>query len=63
MLELDVKASREKINELSEGIRNAVESVTNIDMIIQSTKDDLEKAKRLKERAEYAKYINLVHIY
>lgn len=55
MLQLDVKASREEINNLSERIRNAVESVTNIDLIIQSTKDDLEKAKRLKERAEMAK--------
>lgn len=57
VFKLDVKASREEINNLSDRIRNAVDSVTNIDLIIQSTKGDSEKAKALKKRAEYAKYV------
>lgn len=57
VLKLNVNASREEINDLSKRIKDAVESVTNIDMIIQATKDDLQKAKSLKERAELAKYV------
>lgn len=53
---MNVKASREEINDLSDRIRNAVESVTNIDLIIKATKDDLKTAQDLKERAEIAKY-------
>lgn len=51
-LELDP----EGIKDLAMRIQQVVASLVNVDDIIETTKDDLERVKQLKERANRAKY-------
>lgn len=51
----------EQIDELAEGIRDSIASLTDIDQIIRETHGDLNLAKSLKARADYAAYV--LHIF
>lgn len=55
ILKKDIKSSPNQIKDLAEKIRKAVQALTNIDPIIEETRDDLEKVKQLKEDADNAK--------
>lgn len=44
----------EQIDELAEGIRNSVATLTDIEQILRETEGDLSQAKSLKERADIA---------
>ncbi|ODN04402.1 Laminin subunit beta-1 [Orchesella cincta] len=44
----------EQIDELNEGIKTSVAALTDIEQILRETEDDLNMAKQLKERADYA---------
>lgn len=50
-LELDP----EEIKDLADRIDKVVSSLVNVDTIIDNTKDDLDKVKALKDRANNAK--------
>lgn len=55
VLEMNIKLDPAEIQELADKIRVAVDSLTNIDPIIQETEDDLAKVRELKDRANAAK--------
>lgn len=44
----------EQIDELAEGIRNSVATLTDIEQILRETEGDLSQAKSLKEYADIA---------
>lgn len=55
VLALDISLKPEQIRDLAERITLTIESLTNIDAIINATRNDLDLALRLKERADQAK--------
>ncbi|KAG7166952.1 Laminin subunit beta-1-like, partial [Homarus americanus] len=55
VLGLDISLKPEQITDLAERITLTIESLTNIDAIIDATRNDLASAVELKERADQAK--------
>ncbi|XP_069950644.1 laminin subunit beta-1 isoform X10 [Cherax quadricarinatus] len=55
VLALDISLRPEQITDLAERITFTIESLTNIDAIIDATRNDLDLAVHLKERADQAK--------
>ncbi|KAK8404590.1 hypothetical protein O3P69_007682 [Scylla paramamosain] len=55
VLALDISLRPEQITVLAERITLTIESLTDIDTIIDATRNDLALAQRLKERADQAK--------
>ncbi|XP_050736724.1 laminin subunit beta-1-like isoform X4 [Eriocheir sinensis] len=55
VLALDISLKPEQITNLAERISLTIDSLTNIDAIIDATRNDLDLAQRLKERADQAK--------
>ncbi|XP_071527687.1 laminin subunit beta-1 isoform X7 [Panulirus ornatus] len=55
VLALDISLKPEQITDLAERITLTIESLTNIDAIIDATRNDLDLAVQLKERADQAK--------
>lgn len=54
---MNIDLKPEEITELAQKIKEAVESLTNIDPIIAETAADLKKVEELKENADSAKYV------
>lgn len=50
----------EKIKELAQKINDTVSSLTNIDAIIRETENDLNNAKIQKQKADEAKWVELL---
>ncbi|XP_076033711.1 laminin subunit beta-1 isoform X3 [Oratosquilla oratoria] len=55
VLKLDISLRPEQITALAEEIASTIDSLTNIDAIIDATRNDLDFANGLKERADLAK--------
>ncbi len=55
VLEMTISLTPEQIRELAQQINETIRGLTDIDTILEATKDDLDKAQRLKERADNAK--------
>nr|XP_045621460.1 laminin subunit beta-1-like isoform X3 [Procambarus clarkii] len=55
VLALDISLRPEQITDLAERITLTIDSLTNIDAIIDATRNDLDIAVQLKERADQAK--------
>lgn len=54
---MNIHLKPEEITELAQKIKEAVESLTNIDPIIAETAADLKKVEELKKNADNAKYV------
>ena len=52
---MTISLTPEQIRELAQQINETIRGLTDIDTILEATKDDLDKAQRLKERADNAK--------
>lgn len=57
VLRQKIQLDPDEITRMAEKIKDAVDSLTNIDPIIEETRDDLRKVNQLKEDAENAKYL------
>ena len=55
ILAMKIDLEPEKITEMANKIKEAVHHLTNIDPIIEETKDDLALVNELRENAENAK--------
>lgn len=49
-----------EITNMANKIKEAVQHLTDIDPIIEATKDDLRRVNALKENAEYARFIIII---
>ena len=54
---MTISLTPEQIRELAREINETIEGLTDIDAILEATKEDLDKAQRLKERADNARYL------
>ena len=52
---MNISLTPDQIIELAQKINETIWGLQNIDSILNATKDDLDKAQKLKERAENAK--------
>lgn len=52
---MNIKLEPEEITDLADKIKNTLQSLTNIDVIIKDTAPNLEKANVLKKSADEAK--------
>jgi laminin beta 1 len=57
ILAMKIDLDPDEITNMGNKIKEAVHRLTNIDAIIEETKDDLRRVNYLKERAESAKYL------
>ena len=57
VLEMKIKLTPEEIRDLARQINETIRDLTDIETILEDTKEDLDKAQRLKERADSAKYV------
>ncbi len=53
---MSISLTPEQIRDLARQINETIRGLTDIDAILDATRDDLRKAQRLKERADQAKY-------
>ena len=56
VLAMSISLTPEQIRDLARQINETIRGLTDIDAILDATRDDLRKAQRLKERADQAKY-------
>ena len=54
---MTISLTPEQIRELAREINETIKGLTDIDAILEATKEDLDKAQRLKERADNARYL------
>lgn len=58
VLELSIPASPQQIRHLADEIKDRVRSLSNVDVILEQTQDDVRKAEQLLMNAKKARYIH-----
>ena len=54
---MSISLTPEQIRDLAKQINETIRGLTDIETILDDTKEDLDKAQKLKERADNAKYV------
>ena len=54
---MNISLTPDEILQLADRINVTISGLQNIDAIIAATREDLDRAKKLKERAEAAEYV------
>ena len=57
VLGMTISLTPEQIRDLAKQINDTIKGLTDINSILDATKEDLDKAQKLKERADNAKYV------
>ena len=57
VLAMTISLTPDQIRDLARQINETIRGLTDIDAILEATKEDLDKAQRLKERADNARYL------
>lgn len=56
---MTISLGPDQIRDLARQINETIRGLTDIDAILDATRDDLDNANRLKDRANKAKYVGL----